>query len=71
MAASLLTISEFVRSEPAIKTDQSAYQMARAGLLPIVRIGRKIFVDPAAWEEFKRAGGRALAFGWRRAAPGA
>ena len=65
----LQTVTEFIRSEPAIKSEQRAYQMIREGLLPSVRIGRRIFVDPAQWETFKTGGGRALAGGWRRQSP--
>lgn len=62
----LQTVTEFVRSEPAIKSEQRAYQMIREGLLPSVRIGRRIYVDPAQWQTFKAGGGKALPGGWRR-----
>jgi len=68
MAAALKTIPQFVRDEPAIGSDQSGYQMARAGLLPTVRIGRRLFVDMDQWALYKAAGGRALPGGWRREA---
>lgn len=38
----LQTVTEFLRSEPVIKSEQRAYQMIREGLLPSVRIGRRI-----------------------------
>jgi hypothetical protein len=62
----LMTVTEFIRSEPAIKSEQRAYQMIRAGLLPSVRIGRRIYVDPAQWETFKASGGKSLPGGWRK-----
>jgi hypothetical protein len=71
MSASLLTIPQFVRAEPAIGSDQSGYQKARAGLLPVVRIGRRLFIDMDQWASYKRTGGRALPGGWKRQAPGA
>lgn len=71
MAATLKTIPQFVRDEPAIGSDQTGYTMARAGLLPVVRIGRRLFIDIDQWEAFKAAGGRALPGGWRREAPAA
>lgn len=65
----LLTVTGFVRAEPAISSDQSAYRAIREGTLPpgvVVRLGRRIFIDWAAWLAFKSRGGRALPGGWRR-----
>jgi putative molybdopterin biosynthesis protein len=38
-----------------------AYTLAREGLVPIVRIGRQIRIDPDALEAWIRAGGTAAA----------
>jgi hypothetical protein len=69
MSQPLMTIPEFARSEPAIKSDQIAYMMIRNGLIPTVRIGRKIFVDPEQWAAFKASGGQAYPGGWRKKDP--
>jgi hypothetical protein len=67
----LVTIPEFRRLEPAFKSDQSVYLAAReVPAFPVVRIGRRLFIDLERWAEFKRAGGAVLAGGWRRQAPG-
>ena len=42
------------------------YDLARKGVIPTVRIGRRIFVDPERIKEFIDAGGQALPGGWRR-----
>lgn len=45
-----------------------AYELARLGILPVVKLGRQVRVDElklAAWIE---AGGAALPGGWRREA---
>ena len=67
----LQTVTEFIRAEPGIRSEARAYQMIRANLLPHVRLGRRIYIDPIQWEEFKRNGGKGLAGGWRREAPDA
>lgn len=43
-----------------------AADLARQGLLPVVRLGRHIRVDPEALDAFIRNGGKALPGGWRR-----
>jgi hypothetical protein len=66
----LVTIPEFRRLEPAFKSDQSIYLAVReVPGFPVVRLGRRLFIDLERWAEFKRAGGAALAGGWRREAP--
>ncbi len=40
--------------------------MARQNLLPIVRMGRQVRVDPEALEVYIAGGGKALAGGWRK-----
>ncbi|MFB3778799.1 MAG: hypothetical protein ACE141_14370 [Bryobacteraceae bacterium] len=64
---SLVTISQFRLMEPAFSSDQSVYAAARQIQgFPIVRVGRRVFIDLERWREFKRAGGQALPGGWRR-----
>jgi len=36
-----------------------AYELARLGILPVVRLGRQIRVDPDALDRFIRSGGSA------------
>jgi putative molybdopterin biosynthesis protein len=43
-----------------------AYGLARNGIIPVVRIGRQIRIDPEQLSDFISNGGRALAGGWRR-----
>ena len=43
-----------------------AYEMARTGLLPTVRLGRQLRVDPARLEDWIRSGGQPLSGGWRK-----
>lgn len=45
-----------------------AADLARKGLLPVVRIGRQVRIDPARLEQFIASGGAALPGGWRREA---
>ncbi len=42
------------------------YEMARSGLLPTVRLGRQIRVDPDRLQAWIDEGGRTLPGGWRR-----
>lgn len=42
------------------------YEMARSGLLPTVRLGRQIRVDPDGLQAWIDGGGRTLPGGWRR-----
>lgn len=37
-----------------------AYELARNGLLPVVRLGRQLRVDPEQLDEWLKAGGRGL-----------
>ena len=60
----LLTIPEVarvLRVPPA-----RAYNLAREGLIPTVRVGRQVRVDRDALQEWIRDGGRPLPGGWRR-----
>jgi excisionase family DNA binding protein len=45
---------------------QRAYEMGRAGLLPIVRMGRQIRVEETRLMSWIESGGRALPGGWER-----
>jgi len=45
-----------------------AAELARQDILPTVRLGRQIRVDPARLAEFVAGGGRALPGGWKRTA---
>jgi excisionase family DNA binding protein len=49
-------------------SETRAQELAREGILPVIRLGRQYRVDPDQIEEFLRAGGRALPGGWRRQA---
>lgn len=65
----MVTIPEFRRIEPAFKSDQAVYAAAReVPNFPVVRVGRRLFVDVGGWEEFKRNGGQSLPGGWRKEA---
>jgi len=42
------------------------YELARGGILPVVRLGRQIRVDESRLIAWINDGGRALPGGWRR-----
>jgi hypothetical protein len=44
--------------------------MIRRGILPGVRLGRQVRIDPEALAAFIETGGKALPGGWRREARG-
>jgi excisionase family DNA binding protein len=44
-----------------------AADLARQDLIPTVRLGRNIRIDPVKLDEFIDNGGQALPGGWRRA----
>ena len=46
-------------------TPGRVYELARTGILPVVRLGRQIRVDAERLDEFLKAGGQALPGGWR------
>ena len=48
-----------------------ARRLAASGLLPIVRLGRRLYVDSEVIAEFAKSGGAGLPGGWRRAAKAA
>lgn len=43
-----------------------AAELARQGLIPVIRLGRQVRVCPDQLETFIAKGGRALPGGWRR-----
>ena len=43
-----------------------AYELARSGALPVVRLGRQVRVDPEKLREWMNRGGAPLPGGWRR-----
>jgi excisionase family DNA binding protein len=45
-----------------------AAELARRNMIPTVRLGRQIRIDPGRFEEFIASGGRALPGGWKRTA---
>jgi excisionase family DNA binding protein len=47
---------------------QSAYSLARRGVIPAVRVGRLWRVEPRRLQEWIAAGGQALGDGWRESA---
>jgi excisionase family DNA binding protein len=47
-------------------TTQRAYELARIGVLPAVKIGRQVRVAPAALDAFIESGGATLPGGWKR-----
>jgi hypothetical protein len=69
MNQKLLTLKQVTAVFPVSYARVSA--AAREGILPVVRLGRQVFVDPERLKEFIDGGGRAYPGGWRREAPGA
>ena len=47
-------------------SEQRAYQLARQNLIPVIRLGRQLRVDPDELENFIRSGGQSLPGGWRK-----
>jgi excisionase family DNA binding protein len=45
-----------------------AAELARDGVIPVVRLGRQIRVDPERLSNFISRGGKALPGGWRKEA---
>lgn len=45
-----------------------AYELARSGALPTVRLGRQYRVDPKRLQDWMDAGGHTLPGGWKREA---
>lgn len=47
-------------------TTARAYELARDGTLPVVRLGRQYRVDPDRLQEWLDNGGKPLPGGWKR-----
>jgi len=47
-------------------TEQRIYEMAREGVLPVVKLGRQVRVDRIALEKFIENGGQAYPGGWKK-----
>jgi excisionase family DNA binding protein len=62
----LLRLSE--AAEQLNVTYDRAAELARQGLLPVVRLGRQIRVSPERLADFVANGGKALPGGWRKEA---
>ena len=67
-AARLITAETMTKVEPeAFPTEAAVYNAARTVPgFPVVRLGRRVLIDLAGWQEFKRRGGQALPGGWRK-----
>lgn len=63
MFPTLLTIEQ-VATILNVKTSR-AYELARTGLLPTVRLGRQVRVDETRLLSWIESGGTALPGGWR------
>ncbi len=44
------------------------YELARQGIIPVVKIGRQLRFSPERIQEFIESGGKALPGGWKREA---
>lgn len=51
-------------------TEARGYELARENILPVVRLGRQIRIDPDALNEFIKNGGKSLPGGWKKEAEG-
>ncbi len=49
-----------------VGTPHQAYEYARTGILPCIRIGRRVLFSPKQIRDFIAEGGRGLPGGWRR-----
>lgn len=47
-------------------SEARGYELARENILPVVRLGRQVRVDPDLLDEFIRNGGQALPGGWKK-----
>jgi excisionase family DNA binding protein len=64
MKAELLTIDEL--SHILRVSRQRAYELCRNNVVPHVRLGRQIRIDPGQLQTWLADGGRGLPGGWRR-----
>jgi putative molybdopterin biosynthesis protein len=60
----LLTMSE-VSARLGISTARG-YELAREKIIPVVRLGRQLRVDPEELKNFIKRGGQSLPGGWRK-----
>ena len=60
----LLTLRE-AASILRVKYPRAA-ELAREGIIPVVRLGRQVRIDPDQLDMFLQNGGKALPGGWRR-----
>lgn len=64
MGKELLTLTQAAR---VLKVGYPrAAELAREGVIPVVRLGRQVRVDPDQLTEFISSGGKALPGGWRK-----
>lgn len=71
MSERLEPINYLTEAIPGISIYRARELARRPGFFPqglIVRIGRKVYVNPKKVAEFIEAGGKALPGGWRRQA---
>jgi excisionase family DNA binding protein len=66
MAQALLTLKETARVLAV--TYVRAAELARDGIIPVVRLGRQVRVNPTDLNQFISTGGKAPPGGWRRSA---
>lgn len=62
----LLTMSQ--AAEILGVREPKIYIMAREGLLPVVRLGRQLRIDPDKLEQWIESGGQSFDGGWRKEA---
>ncbi len=65
MIEAQLTLKEAARALNV--TESRCADLARRGIIPVVRLGRHYRVDPGKLREFIESGGKALPGGWRQA----
>lgn len=65
MSEKILETVEYAAKRLNIST-QRAYQLARESVIPVVRLGRQIKIDPEELEKFIKDGGKSLPGGWKR-----
>ena len=46
------------------------YRLVRSGVVPSLRVGRRVFVPVSKWAEWLDSGGAGLPGGWRRESSG-
>ena len=67
MSGRFVSAEKLVKIYPALfPTPRRAYQAAEQGVVPCVRVGRRVHFDLDQVERWIEAGGQALPGGWRR-----